>query len=342
MASLSPILVKIADFGISKRWGGTFLRTNCGTLSYQAPEQLGLLPRATGNFYTERVDIWALGAIVHQILTSEIPFLDKYHDIEDSTDFLSDLDMAPTNTSSSQSESMMDMGHLVDYCRDLKPFPTEILEKNGVSKDGIGFVRSLMIANPSGRVSAAEALKNKWLGRTKSLTLLPPKPTAPAPSASNPPAPDPSAPAQPILGRGVRRALPTELLAAPWQVPIPQTPSSSQVSAAKVGKIGRLDGKKPPALAASKEPAPPTIGRAARRALPTELLAPAWESTPPPAEPARRPPPLVRRAPRLPALVKTPKKSRAPERRDSTLPVSPLPAPKRWVIPILFLVYHRF
>lgn len=298
VASLSPILVKIADFGISKRWGGTFLRTNCGTLSYQAPEQIGLLPRAAGNSYSERVDIWALGAIVHQVLTSEIPFLDANHEGEDSTDFLSDLDLELTNTTSGLSGAMVDMGLLLDYCRNLKPFPTGSLEKNGVSSDGIGFVMSVMIANPADRVCAAEALKSTWLSGIGSPALAAPKQllAAPRPTAGPPrPSLDPPrplfAPLSPSLAaprpsspERVQRLIHTELLAPAWQAPAGPAPRS---------------------------PAPK---RLIRKALP-ERLVPARKA---PRLPAPTASPL-----RLPPPGNSPRRSLNPARRASVLPASP-------------------
>lgn len=84
ISCLSPISIKISDFGISKCSVGTSLRTGCGTVCYQAPEQQGLLPREmrSGNSYTNAIDLWALGTIVHEILASEIPFLDTYQEMD--------------------------------------------------------------------------------------------------------------------------------------------------------------------------------------------------------------------------------------------------------------------
>lgn len=98
------------------------------------------------------------------MLTSEIPFLDTYQDPEDSGVFVSDFDME--SVSDPCASMSMDMALLLDYCRDMIPFPTESLQKSGVDEDGIGFVRSLMVAQPHGRVSAAEALESVWLGGT--------------------------------------------------------------------------------------------------------------------------------------------------------------------------------
>lgn len=158
--SPSPIWVKITDFGIAKQTSQTSLRTACGTSCYQAPEVLGLLPRSMrtsgSNSYSKTVDIWALGAVVHKILTFEIPFLDKY---EDST--ISGLDSAYATSAE------VDIGLLSDYCRKSQPFPTESLLTHGASKYAIDFVKSMMVADPRRRVSAAAALDSDWLRGTE-------------------------------------------------------------------------------------------------------------------------------------------------------------------------------
>lgn len=153
VASLSPIWVNITDFGIAKHWVGTSLKTNCGTAIYRSPEQLGIVPRkfrAAGNSYTNQIDIWALGAIVHEMLTLQIPFLDTYID-EDSGPPLSTF------------EDVVDTGLLYTYCQGGSPFPCASLRSHGVSEDGIEFVKSLMAVNPSERPSAAVALASGWL-----------------------------------------------------------------------------------------------------------------------------------------------------------------------------------
>lgn len=163
-------MVKLTDFGISKHWAGSSLRTHCGTLCYQAPEQLGLLPRdrfarfrhAKANSYTSAIDIWALGAIVHQILTSEIPFLDTDQDL-----FLSDFDSVPPEEKS----PTLDMGLIVDYCRGGKPFPTNSLLTHRAGQSAIDFVKSLMAPKPSDRLTAENSLKSDWFVRLVILIL---------------------------------------------------------------------------------------------------------------------------------------------------------------------------
>lgn len=159
MASLSPLWVKITDFGISKRWAGTALRTTCGTLCYRAPETLKVLPKSLRSENQPQdwsIDIWAFGSIIHEVLTSEIPFLEFN---EPQTGF-SDCSL--------ETEPTIDMSHLVDYCAGRVSFPIESLTKHDTSVHGIDFVKSLMVPDPTKRVSAAEALQSVWLTELQS------------------------------------------------------------------------------------------------------------------------------------------------------------------------------
>lgn len=109
-----------------------------------------------GNSYTNHIDIWALGAIVHQMLTLEIPFRDTYT--------YDDPDMGSIPTP----DDAVDMDLLYGYCRNLNEFPCGSLRKHGVSEEGIEFVKSLMMVNPSERATAAAALGSRWLLRVDS------------------------------------------------------------------------------------------------------------------------------------------------------------------------------
>lgn len=156
IASPLPITVKITDFGISKNWDGTELRTHCGTTPYKAPELQGMLPRSlivTSRSYTKNVDLWSLGALVHELLTSEIPFLEKAQ-IEDSG-----VDQDKQNTAS---KMCINSDLLYQYCRG-EPFPIGALEDHGASPEQIDLIKNLMIPNPMNRVSAVDALKSRWL-----------------------------------------------------------------------------------------------------------------------------------------------------------------------------------
>lgn len=153
IASTDPIWVKITDFGLSKREKNTVLRTNCGTSGYIAPELIGLLPQTSSRIsYARAVDIWSLGIMVHEILTSQIPFLQTDLDPMSESGFESEL--APPE---------VDMAQLYEYCHGYREFPIESLQNSQVSKDGKDFVMGLLVANPSARMSATDALKSLWL-----------------------------------------------------------------------------------------------------------------------------------------------------------------------------------
>jgi serine/threonine protein kinase/cytochrome c-type biogenesis protein CcmH/NrfG len=63
--------LKIMDFGIAKLRGSSGLTrtgTSVGTISYMSPEQVQGLPA------DHRSDIWSLGVVVYEMLTSDLPF----------------------------------------------------------------------------------------------------------------------------------------------------------------------------------------------------------------------------------------------------------------------------
>lgn len=151
MASVTPMWIKISDFGISKRTIGTNLRTACGTMCYKAPEQQGLLPGhlRAGTQYTNAADLWALGVVIHEVLTSKIPFLDTYEESDTGITLESCMeDMTP----------QLDTQMLYDYCNGSEAFPVDCLQQSGVGNEGIDFVKILMAVNPADRATAEYAL----------------------------------------------------------------------------------------------------------------------------------------------------------------------------------------
>lgn len=65
--------IRIIDFGLSYLFDpkSEMMKSNCGTVSYQAPELI------MGTYYTTKVDIWALGVILATLTSGFLPFEDQ-------------------------------------------------------------------------------------------------------------------------------------------------------------------------------------------------------------------------------------------------------------------------
>ncbi|KAI1470142.1 kinase-like protein [Daldinia caldariorum] len=133
------IIVKIADFGISKRLserGTTFLQTYAGTHAYKAPEVIrrwreeDSSKKKSKASYTEKVDLWSLGCIVFNIAARR--------------------DLYPRGCPTSFDDEV-----------------EEYLEKNlkemNLGAAAIKFVRNLLQFEASRRPSARDALNNPWI-----------------------------------------------------------------------------------------------------------------------------------------------------------------------------------
>ena len=94
--------------------------------------QLGLLDSDgfdVEDEYTVAVDIWSLGEIAFRALTGKQPF--------------------PRS--------------LGAYVKGASPFPVDVLQARGVSKQGCNFLKSLMAPMPKDRLTAEEALSHVWI-----------------------------------------------------------------------------------------------------------------------------------------------------------------------------------
>lgn len=124
-------MVKIGDFGITKQIdGNTELRTAVGTFAYAAPEALDYHSSET-SVYTNAVDIWSLGCVVHVVITGKTPF--------------------------------PHVRKLMEYIEGQISFPRTKLMENGASPHAIKFIASLMEAQPEDRLTAEQALKAPWI-----------------------------------------------------------------------------------------------------------------------------------------------------------------------------------
>ena len=79
---MSPVWVKLGDFGVSKRvqaQATTTFHTQVSTpvYSYSAPEVLGLDSNSETSDYTNSVDIWSLGCVIYELLVGTKSFLSE-------------------------------------------------------------------------------------------------------------------------------------------------------------------------------------------------------------------------------------------------------------------------
>lgn len=119
--------IKLADFGFAKKaQTAKCLTTQCGTPGYVAPEILETTP------YGTKADMWSLGVIVYILLGGYPPFIEE---------------------------------NQRELFRKIRRGQYEFHEEywSGVSKDAKDLISSLLTVDPEKRISADEALRNKWM-----------------------------------------------------------------------------------------------------------------------------------------------------------------------------------
>ena len=140
VVSMSPVWVKIADFGVSK-WiqapDTTTLHTQVSTLSYGAPEVLGLNSNSETSDYTNSVDIWSLGCVTYELFAGTKLFTQEFP--------------------------------LYRYFFGNPPFPEERLKELSPPIDdaGITLLKAMLAIKPGERPTAADALSHRWLAGLK-------------------------------------------------------------------------------------------------------------------------------------------------------------------------------
>eukprot|EP00586_Coscinodiscus_wailesii_P012894 CAMPEP_0172496342 /NCGR_PEP_ID=MMETSP1066-20121228/85579_1 /TAXON_ID=671091 /ORGANISM="Coscinodiscus wailesii, Strain CCMP2513" /LENGTH=383 /DNA_ID=CAMNT_0013268591 /DNA_START=98 /DNA_END=1249 /DNA_ORIENTATION=- len=119
--------IKLADFGFAKRvYIPNSLTTQCGTPGYVAPEILEGMP------YDTKADMWSVGVILYILLGGYPPFIEK---------------------------------NQRDLFRKIRNGEYEFHEEywGTVSDDAKELISSLLCVKPTKRLTAPEALKNKWI-----------------------------------------------------------------------------------------------------------------------------------------------------------------------------------
>ncbi|KAL2204482.1 kinase-like protein [Sarocladium strictum] len=121
-------IVKLCDFGLTKRAIQSESTTVKGTFAYLAPELLDENARKTDHFAG---DVWCVGETAYELITAITVF-----------PFLSTR---------------------VKYTHDQSVFPSEELRKAGAGEEALDFVMATMAPSPPDRPTAINALKHAWI-----------------------------------------------------------------------------------------------------------------------------------------------------------------------------------
>jgi len=137
---MSPVWVKLGDFGVSKRilaQATTTLHTQVSTPLYSAPEVLGLDSNSETSDYTNSVDIWSFGCVIYELLVGTKLFVSGFQ--------------------------------LSGYFYGKRPFPEERLRGLSPPTDdtGISLLKAMLAIQPEDRPTVAEALGHAWLAGLK-------------------------------------------------------------------------------------------------------------------------------------------------------------------------------
>jgi len=122
------VVIKIADFGLSKGFGnGSLLETSCGTPDYAAPEVLRM-----DGAYDKSVDLWSMGVITYVVLCGFPPFYGK--------------------TQANLFEKILN----ADY-----DFPDP--EWTNISEEAKDFIKHLLVLDIEKRYTTKQCLEHPWL-----------------------------------------------------------------------------------------------------------------------------------------------------------------------------------
>lgn len=114
-----------------------------GTDCYLVLELLGFLPKANEQgAYIFALGIWSLGTMMYELWTQQTPFANTNIEPTDSGSSLA------SGVATGTPEYRVDLKIHSDYCGGSTEFPTEVLQQSQVGKEGMAFVKRLLIANP--------------------------------------------------------------------------------------------------------------------------------------------------------------------------------------------------
>ncbi|PUU79037.1 kinase-like domain-containing protein [Tuber borchii] len=141
VVSMSPVWVKLGDFGVSKRildQATTTFHTRVFTQGYGAPEVQGVDSNSETSNYTNSVDIWSLGCVIYELLVGTKLFVSGFQ--------------------------------LSGYLYGQWPFPENKLKELSPPMEDIGvlLLKSMLLIKPEDRPTAADALSHGWLAGLKS------------------------------------------------------------------------------------------------------------------------------------------------------------------------------
>lgn len=118
-------IVKLIDFGLSKRYGKDYLRDGVGTIYTMSPEVLR-------GSYTSKADCWSIGVLLYMLLSGQMPFYGKKR------------------------------RHVVEKIMEGK-YDYRGRRWKKISPEARALVDSLLQADPDKRLPADEALQHEWL-----------------------------------------------------------------------------------------------------------------------------------------------------------------------------------
>jgi len=138
---MSPVWIKLGDFGVSKRIPAeavTTFHTQVSTQVYSAPEIQGLDSNSETSNYTNSVDIWSLGCVIYELLVGAKLFVSE--------------------------------AQVSRYYFGKRPFPEDKLKASLPPTDdvGISLLKAMLMIRPEDRPTATAALSHIWFAGLKS------------------------------------------------------------------------------------------------------------------------------------------------------------------------------